>query len=151
MIEAVGADHLDTYLSRCAELVKPDGLVALQAILIDDRAYARALKSVDFIKRYIFPGSFIPSVSAITASMARASDLGLIELFDFGESYARTLRAWRERFEAAWAKIAPMGFDDTFRRRWRFYLAYCEGGFMERAISDVHLLMARPAYRKSGA
>jgi cyclopropane-fatty-acyl-phospholipid synthase len=151
MIEAVGGEYLDTYLATIASRLKPQGLALIQAITIEDFRYAEALKSVDFIKRYIFPGSFIPSVSAITASMARASDLGLIELFDFGESYARTLRAWRERFEAAWAKIAPMGFDDTFRRRWRFYLAYCEGGFMERAISDVHLLMARPAYRKSGA
>jgi cyclopropane-fatty-acyl-phospholipid synthase len=151
MIEAVGADYLDTYLETIAARLKPDGLALIQAITIEDFRYAEALKSVDFIKRYIFPGSFIPSVSAITASMARASDLGLIELFDFGESYARTLRAWRERFEAAWPTIAPMGFDEAFRRRWRFYLAYCEGGFMERAISDVHLLMARPSYRKAGA
>ena len=151
MIEAVGADYLDTYLNTIQSRLKPDGLALIQAITIEDFRYADALKSVDFIKRYIFPGSFIPSVSAIAGSMARATDLGLIELFDFGESYARTLRAWRERFEAGWARIAPMGFDETFRRRWRFYLAYCEGGFMERAISDVHLLLARPGYRKTGA
>ncbi|WP_206212226.1 cyclopropane-fatty-acyl-phospholipid synthase family protein [Wenzhouxiangella sp. XN79A] len=151
MIEAVGAEYLDTYLDTIRARLKPDGLALIQAITIEDFRYAEALKSVDFIKRYIFPGSFIPSVSAITASMARATDLGLIELYDFGESYARTLRAWRQRFEAAWARIAPMGFDETFRRRWRFYLAYCEGGFMERAISDVQLVLARPGYRKPGA
>ncbi len=147
MIEAVGHDYLDTYLGQIDRLTKPDGLALIQAITIEDFRYAQALKSVDFIKRYIFPGSFIPSVSAITASMARATRLGLIELADFGASYALTLKAWRERFEAAWDQIAEMGFDDTFRRRWRFYLAYCEGGFRERAISDVHLLLAGPDYR----
>ncbi|MBY6205617.1 SAM-dependent methyltransferase [Halomonas denitrificans] len=151
MIEAVGADYLDTYLQVIRNRLEPDGLALVQAITIEDFRYADALKSVDFIQRYIFPGAFIPSVSAITASMARASDLGLVELFDFGESYARTLRAWRERFESAWARIEDLGFDEAFRRRWRFYLAYCEGGFRERAISDVHLLMARPGYRKSRA
>lgn len=151
MIEAVGANYLDTYLRVIRDRLEPDGLALIQAITIEDFRYADALNSVDFIQRYIFPGAFIPSVSAIATSMARASDLGLIELFDFGESYAQTLRAWRERFEAAWARISDMGFDDTFRRRWRFYLAYCEGGFLERAISDVHLLMAGPGYRKRHA
>ncbi len=147
MIEAVGHHYLDTYFKRIDELLKPDGLALIQAITIEDFRYERALKSVDFIKRYIFPGSFIPSVSAISSAMARASRLGLIELADFGFSYAMTLKAWRERFEASWKDIAKMGFDETFRRRWRFYLAYCEGGFRERAISDIHLLLAGPEWR----
>ena len=147
MIEAVGHHYLDTYLARIEQLLKPDGLALIQAITIEDFRYARALKTVDFIKRYIFPGSFIPSVSAVTAAMARATRLGLIELADFGASYARTLKDWRERFEDSWDDIAAMGFDDTFRRRWRYYLAYCEGGFRERAISDVHLLLAAPGFR----
>ncbi|MGY6630280.1 MAG: class I SAM-dependent methyltransferase [Wenzhouxiangella sp.] len=148
MIEAVGHDYLDTYLGKIDSLLKPDGLALIQAITIEDFRYTKALKSVDFIKRYIFPGSFIPSISAISQSMARATRLGLIELADFGTSYALTLKDWREAFEAAWDRIAPMGFDETFRRRWRYYLAYCEGGFRERAISDVHLLMAGPDYRQ---
>jgi cyclopropane-fatty-acyl-phospholipid synthase len=147
MIEAVGHQYLDRYLATIDGLLEPDGLALLQAITIEDFRYQNALKSVDFIKRYIFPGSFIPSVSAITASMARATRLGLIELADFGASYALTLKHWRQRFEAAWDDIASMGFDETFRRRWLFYLAYCEGGFRERAISDVHLLLAGPGYR----
>ncbi len=147
MIEAVGHDFLDTYLARIDSLLKPGGLALIQAITIEDFRYAKSLKSVDFIKRYVFPGSFIPSISAITQSMARSTRLGLIELADFGTSYALTLKDWREAFEAAWDRIAPMGFDDTFRRRWRYYLAYCEGGFRERAISDVHLLLAGPDYR----
>lgn len=147
MIEAVGHQYLDTYLAKIDSLLESDGLALIQAITIEDYRYAGALKAVDFIKRYIFPGAFIPSVSAITASMARASRLGLIELVDFGSSYARTLAAWRERFEARWDQIRTMGFDEMFRRRWLWYLAYCEGGFRERAISDVHLLMAGPQWR----
>lgn len=148
MIEAVGADFLESYLAVIRDRLAPDGLALIQAITIEEYRYKNALKSVDFIKRYIFPGSFIPSVSAILDAMARATDLGLVELFDFGESYARTLRHWRERFEAGWEHYAAMGFDNEFRRRWRFYLAYCEGGFVERAISDVHLVLAAPGYRK---
>jgi len=148
MIEAVGADFLETYLGVIRERLAPDGLALIQAITIEDYRYANALKSVDFIKRYIFPGSFIPSTSAILGAMGRATDLGLVELFDLGESYARTLRHWRERFESSWEGLAGAGFDEAFRRRWRFYLAYCEGGFLERAISDIHLLMAAPGYRK---
>ena len=148
MIEAVGAEYLDTYLATIRDRMAPEGLALIQAITIEDYRYRAALNSVDFIKRYIFPGSFIPSVSAITGAMARSTDLGLIELFDFGESYARTLACWRERFEANWDAIRAQGFDEAFRRRWRFYLAYCEGGFRERAISDVHLLLAGPEFRK---
>ena len=147
MIEAVGHQYLDTYLAQIERCLKPDGLALIQAITIEDFRYARALGTVDYIKRYVFPGSFIPSVSAITTAMARSTRLGLIELTDFGASYALTLKAWRERFEAAWERIVEMGFDETFRRRWRYYLAYCEGGFAERAISDVHLLFAAPGFR----
>jgi cyclopropane-fatty-acyl-phospholipid synthase len=148
MIEAVGAEYLGTYLAAIRDRLRPDGLALIQAITIEDYRYRAALKSVDFIKRHIFPGSFIPSVSAITDAMARHTDLGLIELFDFGDSYARTLACWRRRFEAAWDEIRMHGFDEAFRRRWRYYLAYCEGGFRERAISDVHLLLARPEWRR---
>jgi cyclopropane-fatty-acyl-phospholipid synthase len=147
MIEAVGHQYLDTYLAKIDELLRPDGLALIQAITIEDYRFESALKNVDFIKRYIFPGAFIPSVSTITQSMARASQLALIELADFGASYARTLAAWRDRFEARWNDIREMGFDESFRRRWLWYLAYCEGGFRERAISDVHLLMAGPQWR----
>ena len=148
MIEAVGHHYLDTYLGTIDRLLKPEGLALIQAITIEDNRYREALGNIDFIKRYIFPGSFIPSVSAITASMARATRLGLVELADFGASYALTIKSWRERFEAAWESISEMGFDQTFRRRWRWYLAYCEGGFRERAISDVHLLLAGPDWRQ---
>jgi len=150
MVEAVGHQYLDTWFAKLQSLLKPDGLGLIQAITIEDYRYARALKTVDFIKRYIFPGSFIPSVSAITGSMARVTDFSAIGLEDIGPSYGLTLKAWRERFEAAWPEIQAQGFDEGFRRRWRFYLAYCEGGFLERAISDIHLLIARPGYSTAG-
>ncbi|MDT8370224.1 MAG: cyclopropane-fatty-acyl-phospholipid synthase family protein [Longimicrobiales bacterium] len=148
MVEAVGADWLDTYMGVIDARLAPDGLALIQAITIEDYRYRSALAEVDFIKRHIFPGSFIPSVSAITGAMARVTQLGLLELFDLGDSYALTLAHWRRRFEAAWSEIRAMGFDEAFRRRWRYYLAYCEGGFRERALSDVHLLLAGPDYRK---
>jgi cyclopropane-fatty-acyl-phospholipid synthase len=147
MIEAVGHQYLDTYLATIERLLRPGGLALIQAITIEDSRYRSALGNIDFIKRYIFPGSFIPSVSAITAAMGRSTRLGLVEMADFGASYARTLAEWRQRFESAWGSLRAMGFDETFRRRWLWYLAYCEGGFHERAISDVHLLLAGPDWR----
>lgn len=149
MVEAIGAEYLDTYFAKLGVLLKPDGLALLQAITIEDHRYAQALKSVDFIKRHVFPGSFIPSVSAMLAAKTRASDLGLIALQDFGDSYARTLHAWRERFIARLAEVRAQGFDERFIRRWEFYLAYCEGGFRERSIGVAHLLLAKPGYRRA--
>lgn len=150
MVEAIGAEYLDTYFHQLGRLLKPDGLALLQAITIEDHRYAQALKSVDFIKRHVFPGSFIPSLSAMLAAKARSSDLGLIAQEDFGDSYARTLHAWRERFMAKLPEVRAQGFDDRFIRMWEFYLAYCEGGFRERSIGVSHLLMARPGWRRNG-
>jgi cyclopropane-fatty-acyl-phospholipid synthase len=103
---------------------------------------------VDFIKKHIFPGSFIPSVSALVSSAARQSGTVLVNLEDIGFDYARTLRAWRCRFENGLTEVASQGFDEAFVRMWRFYLAYCEAGFLERAISDVQMVFAGPAYRR---
>ncbi len=148
MIEAIGHQYLDTYLAKCASLLKPEGLALIQAITIEDRRYAQALRSVDFIKRHIFPGSFIPCVSAIASASARASDLRLINLEDIGPSYALTLRHWRQRFFARLDSVRSQGYDQRFIRMWEFYLCYCEGGFIERSIGDVHLLFARPGNRR---
>ncbi|ODS62165.1 MAG: cyclopropane-fatty-acyl-phospholipid synthase [Arenimonas sp. SCN 70-307] len=148
MIEAIGHQYLETYLAKCASLLKPEGLALIQAITIEDHRYEQALHSVDFIKRFIFPGSFIPCVSAITGAAARASDLRLVNLEDIGPSYALTLRAWRERFLARLDEVRAQGYDERFIRMWEFYLAYCEGGFLERSIGDVHLLLARPGNRR---
>lgn len=147
MIEAIGAQYLDTYMATLQRLLKPDGLALLQAITIEDHRYEQARRSVDYIKRHVFPGSFIPSINAIMAAKTRASDLQLLAQQDFGHSYALTLRAWRQRFLAQLPAVHAQGFDARFCRLWEFYLAYCEGGFLERSIGVSHLLLARPGHR----
>jgi len=148
MVEAIGAPYLDTYFGQLGQLLKPDGLALLQAITIEDHRYAQALNAVDFIKRHVFPGSFIPSINALLAAKTRSSDLALVQLEDFGESYARTLQAWRERFMTHLPQVRAQGFDEHFIRMWEFYLAYCEGGFRERSIGVAHLLLAKPGNRR---
>ncbi len=147
MIEAIGHQYLDTYFATLGRLLAPSGLALVQAITIEDHRYAQALRAVDFIKRHIFPGSFIPSVSAMLGAMARGSDLGLVQQQDFGHSYALTLKAWRERFLARLAEVRALGYDERFIRMWEFYLAYCEGGFRERSIGVSHLVLAKPGWR----
>lgn len=144
MVEAIGAAYLDTYFGKLGALLRPGGRALLQAITIEDHRYAQALRAVDFIKRHVFPGSFIPSVNAMLAAKTRATDLALLRQEDFGLSYARTLHAWRERFLGARPEARGQGFDERFLRLWEFYLAYCEGGFLERSIGVSHLLFAKP-------
>jgi cyclopropane-fatty-acyl-phospholipid synthase len=151
MVEAVGAEYLPLYMRKVGELLRSHGLALLQAITIEDHRYQQALHSVDFIKRHIFPGSFIPSVHALLAAKTAASDLALIHLEDFGLSYARTLQAWRERFLKQHRQLRAQGFTERFIRAWEFYLAYCEGGFRERAIGVAQLLLARPGWRPASA
>ena len=148
MIEAVGAKYLDTYFAKCSSLLKPNGAMLLQAITIQDQYYAESLKSVDFIQRYVFPGSFIPSVTAITDSVARVTDLKIFNLEDIGPHYARTLRLWRERFFANIAQVRKLGYPDSFSRLWEFYLCYCEGGYAERQLGNVQVLLTKPACRR---
>ncbi len=146
MIEAIGHQYQDTYFAKCASLLKPGGKALIQAITIEDHRYRQALHSVDFIKRYIFPGSYIPCVSSMVASAADAGQLRLTGLQDIGDSYARTLNEWRRRFLAAEPAVRALGYDSRFVRMWDFYLAYCEAGFRERSISDVHMLFAKPGH-----
>jgi cyclopropane-fatty-acyl-phospholipid synthase len=149
MVEAIGHQYLDAYFATCARLLAPGGLALVQAITIEDHRYQRALASVDFIKRHVFPGSFIPCTSALVGAAASAGALRLINLEDFGHSYALTLREWRRRFEGNHEAVRALGYDQRFMRLWRFYLAYCEGGFLERAISDVQLLFSAPGQRRA--
>jgi cyclopropane-fatty-acyl-phospholipid synthase len=148
MIEAVGHDFYDSYFGKCGALLKPDGLMLLQAITIADQRYDVARKSVDFIQRYIFPGSCIPSVTVMSASITRASDLRLAHLEDIGPHYATTLRLWRENFLRNIEAVRALGYPESFVRVWEFYLCYCEGGFAERALGDVHMLLAKPGNRR---
>lgn len=147
MIEAVGRAYYDSYFEKCAALLHPNGAMLIQAITISDQRFDQASRSVDFIQKYIFPGSCIPSNTAILEAVTRKSDLRLFNLEDIGPHYATTLRKWRERFFANLDKVRELGYGDEFIRMWEFYLCYCEGGFSERAISDVHMIFTKPENR----
>ncbi len=149
MIEAVGHQYLDTYFQRCGDLLKPDGLMLLQAITINDQQYEAARKTVDFIKRFIFPGSFLPSVTAMANALTRNTDMRVFHIDDIGPHYGETLRRWRARFTAEQDKVRRLGYPESFVRMWEFYLCYCEGGFDERHISDVQMLLAKPGNRRA--
>lgn len=138
MIEAVGRAYWPSYFDTLGRSLKPGGRVVLQAITIDDALFESYQQGTDFIQRYIFPGGSLPSVPALRRS-AKAAALAVVEELDFGESYALTLKEWRRRFLESWADIAPLGFDEPFRRLWEFYLCYCEAGFRARTI-DVNLI-----------
>jgi cyclopropane-fatty-acyl-phospholipid synthase len=147
MIEAVGHQYLASYLAKCASLLKPDGAFLLQAITLQDQIYEDALERVDFIQRYVFPGSFIPSITAITCAATTATDLKVARLEDIGPHYARTLHLWRENFFANIAQVRELGYPEEFIRLWDYYLCYCEGGFEERQLGDVHMLLVKPDWR----
>jgi cyclopropane-fatty-acyl-phospholipid synthase len=147
MIEAVGAQYLDTYMAKCSSLLKPDGAMLLQAITIQDQLYTQALKSVDFIQRFIFPGSFIPSVNVISQSLSRVTDFKIFNLEDIGPHYATTLRRWRENLLRSAAELRALGYQAEFLRKWEFYFCYCEAGFAERALGDVQALFVKPDAR----
>ena len=144
MIEAVGAQYLNLFFRRCSELLKPDGLMALQAITITDQAYRSAVKRVDFIKRYIFPGGFLPSVEAIMGAVRRRTDFRLVRMEDIGSHYVRTLRLWAEALREKWQAARELGYSEEFLRMYEFYFRYCEAGFAERTIGDAQLLFAKP-------
>ncbi len=149
MIEAVGADYLPAFFRQCSRLLAPHGAMLLQAITIQDQLYAEALRSVDYIQRFIFPGSFIPSVTALLRAICKASDLKLFHLEDIGPHYARTLSSWRHNFFAHLPEVRRLGYPDSFVRQWEFYLCYCEGGFAERQLGDVQMLLTKPACRRA--
>ena len=148
MIEAVGHAYFDAYFGQCSRLLADDGLMLLQAITITDQRYDTARRSVDFIQRHVFPGSTIPSVTALLASITRASDMKLTHLDDIGPHYATTLRAWRANFTRNLDAVRALGHSERFVRMWEFYLCYCEGGFDERVLGDVHMLLAKPGNRR---
>jgi cyclopropane-fatty-acyl-phospholipid synthase len=148
MIEAVGHQYYDTFFQVCGQYLKDDGLMAIQAITIADHAFEQHKNSVDFIKRYIFPGSCIPSVTALLDAMSRSSDLRLHHMEDITPHYATTLRMWRERFFDNLDQVRGLGFEDAFIRMWDYYLSYCEGGFMERYIGNVQLVFSKPLTRR---
>lgn len=147
MIEAVGHQYYDTFFRKCSELLKDNGIMLIQAITIADQRYEQAKKSVDFIQRYIFPGSCIPSNTALLSATTKSSDLRLFHLEDIGPHYATTLSRWRDALFNNRSAILQCGYTESLIRMWDFYLSYCEGGFQERAISDVHMIFNKPYNR----
>ena len=145
MIEAVGHHFLPSYFKQCSHLLKPHGLMLLQAITIREQRYEQAKSSVDFIQRYIFPGGALPSVQKMLEIVVKDTDMNMMHMEDFGLHYAKTLRLWHENFRRAHGRLTELGYDEYFLRLWEFYLCYCEGGFLERSIGTAQLLLAKPA------
>ena len=147
MIEAVGHNFYSSYFQCCSRLLKPEGKMVIQAITIPDSRYEQARRSVDYIKRYIFPGGCLPSLEVIARHIARDTDLQMVHLRDITLDYATTLEEWRRRFIDKLDAVRAMGFDERFIRLWEFYLCYCEGGFRERIIGTAQIAFAKPRYR----
>ena len=147
MIEAVGADYLDAFFRVCSERLTEGGAMGLQAIVIADQRYEASVKHVDFIKRYIFPGGFLPSISAIGDRVARVTDFRIQDLHDLTADYAETLRRWRSNLESAPEAYASVSARSDFKRLWDYYLAYCEAGFEERRIGCVQMVLTKSGWR----
>jgi cyclopropane-fatty-acyl-phospholipid synthase len=143
MIEAVGENFLDGYFRQCSQLLAPRGRMLLQAITVADQCYDRYRRGVDFIQQYIFPGGFLPSVWAITASVGRATDLRLMHFEDLTPHYATTLARWRQRFWKNIDAIEQLGFDERFQRMWHYYLCFCEASFLERSTGVSQWVLAK--------
>jgi cyclopropane-fatty-acyl-phospholipid synthase len=148
MIEAVGWQYFDAFFACCSGLLVRDGLMLLQAIVIDDRAYELEKASKSFANTLIFPGGCLPSRAVIGDCVARVTDLRPVWMEDITSHYVETLAAWEQRFSANEERIAALGYDERFRRLWRLYLQISEAGFRERRLGDVQLLLAKPEYRE---
>lgn len=148
MIEAVGHQFLDDYFRKCSELLKPDGSLMIQAILMPESRYASYLKSVDFIQRYVFPGGCLPSLGAILESVARTGDLRLVHAEDYAPHYAETLRRWRQTFLERQDEVLELGYPERLLRLWNYYLCYCEAVFEERHISLLQIQFDKPLCRR---
>ena len=144
MLEAVGHEFLDAYFKKCNDLLKPKGILGFQVITSPDSRYDSIRKGVDWIQKHIFPGTLLPSVSAINTSINRTGELTLMNLKEFGLHYAVTLKMWREKFEEQVNEVKKLGFDEVFIRKWNYYLSYCEAAFAMRNIYVMQLIYARP-------
>jgi len=144
MLEAVGFNFMDVYFKKCHDLLKKNGILAIQVITSPDSRYESLRKGVDWIQKHIFPGSLLPSVGAINKSINRTGDMTLVDLKDIGLDYAKTLKLWFDAFNANLSKVKSLGFDDVFIRKWNYYLCYCEAAFEMRNINVMHLIYTRP-------
>ncbi|SRR5579871_174881 len=144
MLEAVGAQFLDMYFKKCGELLKKNGILALQVITCPDSRFESLRKGVDWIQKYIFPGSLLPSVAAINQAVNNTTNLTLVDLKDIGLHYATTLTHWREQFSKNISKINELGFNDQFIRKWNYYFSYCEAAFIMRNINVMQMIYVNP-------
>ncbi len=144
MLEAVGFNFMDVYFKKCHDLLKKNGILAIQVITSPDSRYESLRKGVDWIQKHIFPGSLLPSVGAINNSINRTGDLTMVDLKDIGLDYAKTLKLWFDAFNVNLSKVKSLGFDETFIRKWNYYLCYCEAAFEMRNINVMHLVYTRP-------
>jgi cyclopropane-fatty-acyl-phospholipid synthase len=150
MLEAVGHEFFGEFFATCDRLLAPGGRLVLQVITIPDQRYDNYRRNPDWIQKYIFPGGLLPSLTELCRAMSRHSHFVIDHLENIGPHYARTLLEWRHRFEAAWDDLKEMGYDERFRRMWRYYLCYCEAGFAARIINNLQLVLARPGQLRSG-
>lgn len=148
MIEAVGHEYLDHYFRQCGKLLKPQGSMLLQAIVMPERGHQQYLRSVDFIRRYIFPGGCLPSVASILESVGRVSRLRLVHLEDLAPHYAETLRRWRANLQDRLEDVKRLGYSAEFIRLWNYYLCYCEAAFEERHVGVVQMVFDNHACRR---
>ena len=144
MIEAVGYEYLPTFFAKCNDLLKPTGLMVLQAITFNDQNYQDYIDSVDFIQTHIFPGGCLLSNQELNNQFTQQTDMVIKQLHDYGFDYAHTLRDWRIAFMSQREEIKALGYDEAFIRLWEFYFCYCEGGFLERTIGVVQLTAVKP-------
>lgn len=144
MIEAIGHAGYPTFFAACDRLLAPGGLACVQTIAIPDRRYEGYRRHTDWIREYVFPGSLLPSLTALAAAMSRSSELVVYGLEDVGIHYARTIRVWRERFFANIERVRGLGYDARFERIWELYLAYCEAAFATRSLHNLQLVLTRP-------
>lgn len=147
MIEAVGHQYFDTFFQKCSNLLRDDGMMFLQSIVIKDQKFKEYISSVDFIRKYIFPGGCLPSVAAIMQSTTKVTDMRLLKMEDIAPHYAQTLRCWQERFNARLNEVRELGYSESFIRMWNYYFSYCEAAFEERQCNTIQMLLAKPECR----
>jgi cyclopropane-fatty-acyl-phospholipid synthase len=144
MIESIPGSRWPEFFRMLHDRLAPDGRIALQAITVADRHWRSSNENPDFVRRYVFPGGQVPSPSVLKADAA-AAGLAWLDDARYGSSYARTLAEWHRRFDAAWPRIAEMGFDERFRRMWEYYLSYCEGGFRSGRVDVRQIALGHRA------
>lgn len=143
LLEAVGHEYLGAFFAACDRLLRPDGLAVIQVITIPDQRYRSYRYSSDWVRKHIFPGGHLPSLTAMTQAMTRSSAFVVEHLENIGVHYARTLREWRERLDSRREEARALGFDSTFLRKWKYYFSYCEAGFRTRMLNDLQLVLTR--------